>query len=92
MADPSQELRKADSSSDVEKSGIHDEHVAKNTADAESTDPRITRFTHAEQRKIIHRIDRRLVVTLGIMYSISLMDRANVSKANIAGLVVLPQL
>ncbi|KFY86086.1 hypothetical protein V500_07884 [Pseudogymnoascus sp. VKM F-4518 (FW-2643)] len=86
MADLNQELRKPDSSSDVEKIGTHDEDLTKNTPDAESTDPRITQFTHAEQRKIIHRIDRRLVITLGIMYSISLMDRANVSKANIAGM------
>lgn len=34
-------------------------------------------FSPAEQRKIIHRIDRRLVITLGVMYCVSLM----VSKA-----------
>lgn len=31
-------------------------------------------FSYAEQRKIIHRIDRRLVVILGLMYEES-MDR-----------------
>ena len=42
-------------------------------------------FSPAEQRKIIHRIDRRLVVTVGVLYCISLMDRTNLSSANIAG-------
>ena len=44
-----------------------------------------TEFTPAEQRKIIHRVDRRLVVTVGILYCISLMDRTNLSSASIAG-------
>jgi hypothetical protein len=44
-------------------------------------------FTPAEQRKIIHRIDRRLVLTVGILYCISLMDRTNLSSAAIAGSV-----
>ncbi|KAF2677808.1 major facilitator superfamily transporter [Lentithecium fluviatile CBS 122367] len=43
-------------------------------------------FTPAEQRKIIHRIDRRLVVTVGVLYCISLMDRTNLSAAAIAGM------
>lgn len=42
-------------------------------------------FTEREQRKIIHRIDRRLVVTVGILYCISLMDRTNLSAAAVAG-------
>lgn len=42
-------------------------------------------FTPEEQRKIIHRIDRRLVLTVGVMYCISLMDRTNLSAAAIAG-------
>lgn len=44
-------------------------------------------FTPTEQRKIIHRIDRRLVVTVGVLYCISLMDRTNLSAASIAGCV-----
>lgn len=42
-------------------------------------------FTEAEGRKIIHRIDRRLVVTVGVLYCISLMDRTNLSAAAVAG-------
>ncbi|KAF2450491.1 MFS general substrate transporter [Karstenula rhodostoma CBS 690.94] len=43
-------------------------------------------FTEREQRKIIHRVDRRLVVTVGVLYCISLMDRTNLSSAAIAGM------
>lgn len=42
-------------------------------------------FTPTEQKKIIHRIDRRLVVTVGVLYCISLMDRTNLSAAAVAG-------
>lgn len=45
-------------------------------------------FTPEEQRKIMRRIDRRLVVTVGAMYCVSLMDRTNMSAANIAGMSV----
>ncbi|CAO2657903.1 Nn.00g071630.m01.CDS01 [Neocucurbitaria sp. VM-36] len=43
-------------------------------------------FTPREQKKIIHRIDRRLVLTVGVLYCISLMDRTNLSAAAIAGM------
>ena len=43
-------------------------------------------FSYAEQRAIIHRIDRRLVTTCGFMYCISLMDRTNLPAAAIAGM------
>lgn len=40
-------------------------------------DARIDAFTAKEQKKIIRRIDRRLVLTLAFMYCVSLMDRTN---------------
>ncbi|KAL9107465.1 MAG: hypothetical protein Q9227_007662 [Pyrenula ochraceoflavens] len=43
-------------------------------------------FTPAQGRKIIHRVDRRLVTMTGFMYCISLMDRTNLSNAAIAGM------
>ncbi|KAL2071999.1 hypothetical protein VTL71DRAFT_11342 [Oculimacula yallundae] len=52
----------------------------------ESNDARIAQFTPAEQRKIIHRVDRRLVTTLGALYACSLMDRTNLGAVNIAGM------
>ncbi|TWU77642.1 hypothetical protein ED733_008056 [Metarhizium rileyi] len=45
-------------------------------------------FTKLEQRKIIRRVDIRLVLTVGAMYCVSLMDRTNMSAANIAGMSV----
>jgi sugar phosphate permease len=46
----------------------------------------INAFTPAEQKKIIHRVDRRLVLTIGFMYCVSLMDRNNLGIASIAGM------
>jgi MFS family permease len=39
-----------------------------------------------EGRKIIRRIDLRLVTTVGVLYCVSLMDRTNLSAAAIAGM------
>ena len=46
-------------------------------------------YSYKEQRAIIHRIDRRLVITLGLMYCMSQIDRANIGNASIAGSVSL---
>jgi hypothetical protein len=43
-------------------------------------------YNHAEQHNIIHRIDRRLIPTLGVLYCFSLMDRTNLGSASIAGM------
>ncbi|CAK7226478.1 hypothetical protein SEUCBS140593_006253 [Sporothrix eucalyptigena] len=43
-------------------------------------------FSVAEQRKIIHKVDRRLLVVLGLMQAVSFIDRANVSNAAVAGM------
>ncbi|KAJ5551449.1 Major facilitator superfamily domain general substrate transporter [Penicillium sp. DV-2018c] len=43
-------------------------------------------FTPLEQKKIIRRIDLRLVSMTGLAYCISLMDRTNLSMAAVAGL------
>ena len=73
---------------DVEKKnhGDHvEDHDITSQEHTEATDPRIIKFTEKEQRKIIHKVDRRLLVTLGALYCVSLMDRTNLSAANIAG-------
>lgn len=44
-------------------------------------------YSYEEQRKIIHRIDRRLVTMTGLAYCISLMDRTNLSMAAVAGMI-----
>lgn len=42
-------------------------------------------YTLKEQRKIIHKVDRRLLLILGAIQAVSFLDRANMSNANIAG-------
>lgn len=42
-------------------------------------------YTLAEQRKIIHKVDRRLLILLGLMQAVSFLDRANISNAAVAG-------
>jgi len=61
---------------DVQHSPTKDSYDGDSTSD----------FTPTEQKKIIHRIDRRLVVTVGVLYCISLMDRTNLSAAAVAGM------
>ncbi|KAL8992252.1 MAG: hypothetical protein Q9169_007246 [Polycauliona sp. 2 TL-2023] len=43
-------------------------------------------YSYEEQRAIIRRIDRRLVVTLGFIYCMSQIDRGNLGNASIAGM------
>lgn len=50
------------------------------------TDPINDEFSPAEQQQIVRQIDRRLVVTLGVLYCVSLMDRTNLGAAVIAGM------
>jgi MFS family permease len=47
---------------------------------------RIEAFTAKEQRKIMRRIDFRLVITLGLLYCVSLIDRNNTGIAMISGM------
>ena len=46
----------------------------------------INAFTPEEQKKIMWRIDVRLVLTLGFMYCVSLMDRTNLGIVAVAGM------
>ncbi|OQV03095.1 hypothetical protein CLAIMM_08187 [Cladophialophora immunda] len=42
--------------------------------------------SYTEGRKIVHKIDWRLITALGLMFAVSLMDRNNMGSANIAGM------
>lgn len=66
------------------------EHVESNvsTDSDQLNNARIDAFTPEEQKKIIRRVDRRLVLTLGFLYCVSLMDRTNTGIAVIAGMGV----
>ena len=74
------------SNEDLEKSDATD-HV-EHTDTKDSNTVLIDEFTEAEQKRIVQRIDRRLVTTLGILYCASLMDRTNLGSAAIAGSVL----
>jgi hypothetical protein len=43
-------------------------------------------FSPLEQRKIVHRVDRRLIVMLGFLHMVSLIDRGNLGTAAVAGM------
>lgn len=45
----------------------------------------INSFSPDEQKKIIRRVDLRLVVTVGCLFIVSLLDRTNLGAASIAG-------
>lgn len=74
-------------SHDVEKDVAKVDYLER-AATEEANDARINRFTPAEQRKIIRHVDRRLVLTLGFLYCVSLMDRTNLGIAVVAGMGV----
>ncbi|KAM3535908.1 hypothetical protein ARSEF1564_010337, partial [Beauveria bassiana] len=64
---------------------FHLEKHASGLADGDSSGDHVV-FTEQQQRGIMKRIDRRLVLTVGALYCVSLMDRVNMSAANIAGM------
>jgi hypothetical protein len=70
------------------KSGLTDQHLESAVKEL-SSDDRALAFTPHEQKMIVRRIDRRLVVTLGCLYCISLLDRTNLGAASVAGYVYL---
>jgi hypothetical protein len=72
---------------DVEKEVPKVDYLER-SATEEANDARIDRFTPAEQMKIIRRVDRRLVLTLGFLYCVSLMDRTNLGIAVVSGMGV----
>ncbi|KAJ6003155.1 MFS general substrate transporter, partial [Penicillium sp. IBT 35674x] len=43
-------------------------------------------FSYDDQRKIIHRVDKQLIIVLGCLHMVSLMDRSNISVALITGM------
>ncbi|KAM7204282.1 general substrate transporter [Naviculisporaceae sp. PSN 640] len=45
-------------------------------------------ITPEEKKRIIRHVDRRLVLTVGALYCVSLMDRTNLGAASIAGMKV----
>ncbi|CAH0055902.1 unnamed protein product [Clonostachys solani] len=71
-----------------DKVNIEVEDAGKEVASLPAPEPieDVHLFTIPEQNNIIRRIDRRLVVTIGVLYCVSLLDRNNMSAASIAGM------
>lgn len=61
-----------------------DSHPSLEKMDYEKRDvdrnPALDYFGPADHKRIKRKIDRRLVLTLGLMYCVSLMDRTNMPK------------
>ncbi|SPO00345.1 related to putative tartrate transporter [Cephalotrichum gorgonifer] len=72
---------------DSEKAGV--EHLPKADGSHAGSDGAfpLDTVTEAERRRIMRRVDRRLVATVGALYCVSLMDRTNLSAAAIAGML-----
>lgn len=68
---------------DTEKAPHHEQ--IERAISEDTNDARIAEFSPAEQKKILRRVDLRLVTVLGLLYMCSLMDRTNLGAANIAG-------
>jgi hypothetical protein len=74
---------------DMEKAKGSDPQQIERTISEEShlsDQQHIDQFTPEEQKKIIRRIDIRLVLTCGFMYCASLMDRTNLGIASVGGM------
>jgi hypothetical protein len=70
----------------MEKSAIDQHDLKRPASDTSEDEAIVAEWTHEEIQSVKHRIDRRLVTTVGFMYCISLMDRTNLSAAAIAGM------
>lgn len=81
-----------DTEKKVGNGDVHDgdELETESTSDMAIDDDQI--YSHREQKAIIHRVDRRLVVMCGFLYCFSLIDRGNLGNASIAGSVSLGRL
>ncbi|KAI0391180.1 major facilitator superfamily domain-containing protein [Xylariaceae sp. FL0594] len=64
----------------IEKAQSSEDHVSSSHDEVDDLDERAA-------KRVIAKIDRRLLVTIGFMYCVSLIDRTNISAAAIAGLV-----
>jgi hypothetical protein len=70
---------------DPVKDDYYTDNEKRLVSDSASDEAILAQFSPEEERRIIRKIDVRLVLTVGFMYCISLMDRTNLSAANIAG-------
>ena len=84
---PSNNYPMEKSDHDTEKPGaVHADELESATSHDSEDFEHDHEFSIAEQRKIKHKIDRRLITMCGAMYCVSLMDRTNLGAAVLAGM------
>lgn len=64
----------------------HDEYADKESSYSPPSQQYTVELTHKEEKHLIRRVDRRLLPMLGVLYSIALIDRVNISAARISGM------
>ncbi|KAK5104454.1 hypothetical protein LTS08_002343 [Lithohypha guttulata] len=65
---------------------IHDENSLKGELTPPQQGHELVEFDKKSEKKLVRRIDYRLLPILGAMYSIALIDRVNISAARISGM------
>jgi len=70
----------------LQYTGEHVEDFSNSHGSQDISDHDEFEFTEKERKKIMRKVDWRLVPICGVMYCISLLDRTNLSAANIAGM------
>lgn len=69
-----------------EKHGGHHEQLEGGLKDAsDDGSETLSQWSIEQQKRIVRKIDLRLIPLCGIMYCVSLLDRTNLSNAAIAG-------
>jgi len=63
------------------------EHHADSTPPGSESGGMLSAWSADEQRRIMRKVDYRLIPVCGVMYCVSLLDRTNLSNATIAGSV-----
>ncbi|RAK95823.1 MFS general substrate transporter [Aspergillus ibericus CBS 121593] len=64
-----------------------DDAVKSVSVGAESASTEDLELTPQEQRRVIRRVDMRLIMMLGLLHTVSLIDRGNLSTAAVAGML-----
>ena len=72
----------------VESSTDHLDHTSKSPDNWSKEDNKriLEGWSHREQKKLVRRVDLRLIPICGLLYCVSLLDRTNLSNATIAGM------
>jgi hypothetical protein len=69
----------------MEKQPSRSSHVEDLEKPTTAHDDILNSFTPEQKKKLIRRVDMRLVLSLGFLYCISLLDRTNLGAASVAG-------